>query len=78
MEVTELKTILYFISLIIKVILLIILSPFIILILIFRFCLYKTVLKRQLIKSGMSRNEAGYLLKDLKMMDFMDFVKKKA
>jgi hypothetical protein len=36
------------------------------------------VLKRQLIKSGMSRNEAGYLLKDLKMMDFMDFVKKKA
>jgi hypothetical protein len=73
-----LRTILYFISFIIKTLLLLILSPLIIIIFVFRYCLYRAVFRRHLIKNGMPKKEAGYLLKNLKIMDLMDFVKKKA
>jgi hypothetical protein len=40
--------------------------------------MYRAVFKRHLIKNGMPKKEAGYLLKNLKIIDFLDFVKKKA
>jgi hypothetical protein len=61
-------TVLHYVSFIVKALFLILFSPLIILYFTLKYAIFRFILKRELMKSGMKRSEASMLLRDVKFI----------